>query len=276
MTEPLSVLLVGLPEAVERDLAREDELTVRRIDGVADLGAQVGEDAVVVALEPSGPLETLRALRAWAPEAAVVVVTDPANAADGSVAMHAGADDHLLHDATLTVLLPRAISYATALRRLRRELSTVDDTTGLLNLRGFAPIAEHHLRVADRVQAPVVFVFVRLDDHETLRREAGAEAAEDLARDAGAIMLEAVREADVPARLAPDTLCVLLTGDASGAETLVLSRLVEAIAVHDARGEQPRSLALSVGTARYEPGSGIGLAEILEGAARGLAARAAP
>ena len=59
------------------------------------------------------------------------------------------------------------------------------------------------------------------------------------------LVLEAVRDADVPARISEDTFCVLLTGEARGAEALVLSRLVEAIAVNDARlGSAPAALAL--------------------------------
>jgi hypothetical protein len=50
----------------------------------------------------------------------------------------------------------------------------------------------------------------------------------------------------------------------------VLSRLVEAIATHDAQRSEPRALSLGVGTARYEPGSGTTLADILETAVRGL------
>lgn len=274
MTEPLTVLLVGLGEAVERELARDDDLTVRRVGSVAELPSSVGDDAVVVALAGAGPLDVLRAVRRASADAAVIVVTDPMNDAAGSVALHAGADDHLHDDATLQVVLPRSIRYATSLRRMRRDLATADEVTGLPNLRGFVPIAEHHLRIADRVGTPVVFVFVRLDDHGTLSRE-DPESADELARDVAGIVLEAVRDADVPARIAPDTMCVLLTGDASGAETLVLSRLVEAIAMHDASRERPRSLSLSVGTARYEAGEGVGLAAILEGAARGLAGHAA-
>jgi GGDEF domain-containing protein len=125
--------------------------------------------------------------------------------------------------------------------------------------------------MADRLDKPAVFVFVRLEDHEELLRTEGPEAAETLARDAAEVILDAVRDADLPARIAPDTICVLLTGDADGAESLVLSRLVEAIATHDARRDDPRALSLGVGTARYEPGSGTTLAEILESAVRGLA-----
>ncbi|MGE5225632.1 MAG: GGDEF domain-containing protein [Planctomycetaceae bacterium] len=269
--EPVSVALVGLDPETERALAADEGFTVRAAPDVA--GAR-GADAVVLALAGGAPIESVRAVRDAAPDAAVIVVTDGANAADGAIATHAGAEDHLVRDELLPALLPRAIRYAVAVRSIRRDLATTDHVTRLPNLRGFAPIAEHHLRMADRQQRPVVFVFVRLEDLATIAGSLGAGAADDLARDAAAVVLEAVRDADVPARIAPDTIAVLLTGDAEGAETTVLSRLVEAMAVHDAARERPRALALSVGTARYEPGSGADLGSILAGAARGLARRA--
>jgi diguanylate cyclase (GGDEF)-like protein len=202
----------------------------------------------------------------------VLIVTDPSHAADGAVALHAGAEDHLVRDATFPMILPRAIRYAVALRQVRLDLATTDELTELPTLRGFAPIAEHHLRMADRTGQPVMFVFVRLDDHAELQGERPVEA-DELARDAAGVVLDAVRDADVPARIAPDTMVVLLAGAADGSESIVLSRLVEAMAVHDAARPEPRSLALSVGTARYEPGSGGGLGEILSSAMRGLASR---
>ena len=86
------------------------------------------------------------------------------------------------------------------------------------------------------------------------------------------MLLDAVRDADVPARIAADTFCVLLTGDAAGAETLVLSRLVEAIAVHDAQRETPRQLSLAVGSALYDPEHPDTLESILQTAGRRLTA----
>jgi diguanylate cyclase (GGDEF)-like protein len=270
ITDPLNVLLVGLDEATERDLAREVDLTVRRVDALGRLEGSVDADAVILQPDASGPLEAIRALREHAETAAIVVVTPPDREADGTVALHAGAEDHLVAGPLLGGLLPRAIRYAVEIRRLRRELATTDDVTSLPNLRGFVPIAEHHLRMADRTARPVIFVFLRLDDHDVVRGSLGQAATDELARDAASVILDAVRDADVPARIAPDTFCVLLTGEAEGAETVVLSRLVESIAVHDVRRDQPRSLALSVGTARYEPGTDTPLSRILEAAERGM------
>jgi diguanylate cyclase (GGDEF)-like protein len=263
------VVLVGLEDGLGEELAGEEGFDVQRTDDIAGLDEHRGADAVLIALEGTGPLELLGALRAHAPDAAVLVVTDPDREADGAVALHGGAEDHLVRGSIPEGFLPRAVRYAIAQRRLRRELSTSDDITRLPNLRGFAPIAEHHLRMADRAKTKVVFLFMRLDGLEEARA-AGPEEAEVLVREAAEVLLEAVRDADVPARITDDTFAVLLTGDAMGAETLVLSRLVEAIAVHDAKREDPRSLALSVGSALYDPEDPATLSRILETAGRRL------
>jgi diguanylate cyclase (GGDEF)-like protein len=267
----MSVVLVGLADDEARAVRQDGGFVVTAAASLAAVGAPTDVDAIVLVLDGAGPLEALRSARAIAPDAAIVVITDAEHAADGTVAVHAGADDHLVRDATLAALLPRAVRYAVGMQRVRRELATVDEATELPNLRGFAAIAEHYLRMADRLGQAAVFVFVRLEDHEELLRTLGPEAADELARDAASVILDAVRDADLPARIAPDTICVLLTGDADGAETIVLSRLVESIAMRDARRDRPRSMALGVGTARYEPGSGTTLADVLGTAMRALA-----
>jgi diguanylate cyclase (GGDEF)-like protein len=272
--DPIWVLVVGTDEDLHQELLQEEGFTVDRAERLDGDTRTANVDAVVLSLSGDAPLEALAALRLQAPAAAVVVITEPGNVADGTVALHAGADDHLVRGSIPVGMLPRAVRYAVTVRRLRRELSTQDDETGLLNLRGFAPIAEHHLRMADRAHTPVVFLFVRLDGLAGIAGTNGAEEAASLARDAAAVLLEAVRDSDVPARIAIDTFCVLLTGEARGAEALVLSRLVEAIAVHDARLDHPRSLSLSVGSALYEPDQPGTLEQILSTADRRLAAQA--
>ena len=269
--DPISILVVGVDEELREELAQEEGFSVEwaeRLDGQL---RPAGVDAVVLALSDGAPLESLGILRAMAPSAAVVVVTDPEHATDGTVALHAGADDHVIRGDIPRGLLPRAIRYAVSVRRLRRELSTRDADTGLPNLLGFSSIAEHHLRMADRAHTPVVFLFVRLEVLSDPARVDDAAEAAALARDAATLVLKAVRDADVPARIAPDTFCVLLTGEARGAETLVLSRLVEAIAEHDARLDAPRPIALALGSALYDPDHPSTFAQILEMAGRRLA-----
>jgi diguanylate cyclase (GGDEF)-like protein len=269
---PVSVLLIGIADDDSAAIDEDESFDVTRVRDLRDAPTAGSFEAIVLQLDGAGPLDSLQRARQAAPDAAVVVVTEAANAADGTVALHAGAADHLVRDATLPVLLPRAVRYAAGIQQVRRELATVDEATNLPNLRGFAAIGSHYLRMADRLGQPAMFVFVRLHDQEELLRTQGPAVADELAKDAAEVILQAVRDSDIPARIAPDTICVLLTGDAEGAESIVLSRLVEAIATHDARRPDPRALSLGVGTARYEPGSGTQLAEILSSAVRGLAA----
>jgi diguanylate cyclase (GGDEF)-like protein len=201
------------------------------------------------------------------PDAAIIVVTEPGRETDGTVALHAGAEDQLVRGAIPPGLLPRSIRYAIAQRGLRRELVTEDPTSGLMNLRGFAPIAEHHIKMANRSHTPVVFLFMRLEGLAVVAAKSAAESAA-LARGAAEVLLNAVRDSDVPARLSADTFCVLLTGRTDGTEAIVLSRLVEALAVRNARGDRARRLSLSIGSAVYDPVHPASIQDIIETARR--------
>jgi hypothetical protein len=128
----------------------------------------------------------------------------------------------------------------------------------------FALIAGHHLRLADRSGSPAVFVFLRVGGPDDATDPLDTERAAE-------IVLDSVRSSDVPTMIDDRTFAILLTGDAAGAEELVLSRLVEAIAAQrrdDGSGGQ--GVEVSVGTAVYDPGSGVSLDAIVEGAARRL------
>lgn len=269
MGDAIRVLLVGTGQGFGVELEREG-FEVSRIPDLASLGPGSDQDAVIVALDDPGPLEALETLRLKTPAAAVLVLTIAGQEADGAIALHAGAEDHLVRGSIADGLLSRAVRYAVERRRLRRELATIDELTRLPNLRGFVAIAEHQLRMADRAGTRVVLLFVRFLDHGEAIAGARPAAADELAVDAAEVLLSAIRDADLPARIAEDTFCVLLSGDAKGAEVTVLSRLVEAIAVHDAKSAHPKPLALSVGSAIYDPAHPASLEDLLEVAEAGM------
>ena len=138
-----------------------------------------------------------------------MVVTEPGPGGRRRGRLRAGAEDRLTRGELPDSMVPRVLRYAVERHRLRRELrrelATTDDVTGLPNLRGFAPIAEHHLRMADRTGEPVVFLFVRL----AATRPDVADAAEVLRR--GRPRRRRSRRAWPTTRSA-----VLLTGKAPG------------------------------------------------------------
>src|SRR5688572_1315107 len=176
--DAIRVLLVGTGEGFGAELEGEG-FEVARIPDLASLGPGSDQDAVIVALDDPGPLEALETLRLKTPAAAVLVLTAAGHEADGAIALHAGAEDHLVRDQIAEGLLPRAVRYAVERRRLRRELATIDELTRLPNLRGFVAIAEHQLRMADRAGTSVVLLFVRFDDHAAAIADARGAAADE-------------------------------------------------------------------------------------------------
>jgi diguanylate cyclase (GGDEF)-like protein len=264
------VLAVGLEPTDAGDATVEvaDDLLgalARLADGGVDvvlLSLGIGDVA-----DGTGEAEAIRSIRERAPTVPVIAIAGPDSHPERAI--DAGASDVLPADAP-PALLERAIRYATDLQRMEAELhrrQVVDDLTGLYNARGFEQLATHHLALADRSKAPVVLVFVRLDALDELD-QGDDEARTRLVSETAAVLRQAVRDSDVIARVGVGSFCVLLTGEASGAEALVLSRLVEAVAASNAIGGRAAQLSLSVGAAAYDPEHPVPLADLIAEADR--------
>lgn len=231
--------------------------------------ADGGLDVVLLALDlpDEKGTDAVLAIRERAPDVPVIAV---ATEEEAERAIDAGASDVVPADAG-PELFARAIRYATALHRMEAELhrrQVVDELSGVYNARGFEQLASHHLAMADRSKRPVPLVFVRIDALED-----GEPAADDrdrgrLIADAAEVVRTAVRGSDVIARVGAGVFCVLLTGDAAGADAAVLSRVVEGVAESNARFERPGHLSLSVGTAIYDPEHPVALDELIAEADR--------
>ena len=236
MDDAVTVMLVGLDAAFADELADDERFVVRSADDVDQV-----ERAASTSTRSSwrwtgkGRSSCSNRCASKAPEAAVVVVTEAEHEADGAVAMHAGAEDHLvrrLDPARAAASRPcgtrcRSVGCAESSRRPTRSPdcrtcagSCPSPSTTCAWPTGAGP-RWCSCSCASRARSPT-----------------------DDVREAAEVLLDAVRDADLPARITDDTFAVLLTGDAAGAETLVLSRLVEAIAVHNAKQDPPRPLSL--------------------------------
>jgi diguanylate cyclase (GGDEF)-like protein len=233
-------------------------------------------DVLLLRLRDAQPLEAFSVVRSAAPDTALVVLTGADREADGRAAVRAGAQDYVSSEALGRGLLPRLLRRAINRNKARTESETqavTDELSGLPNLRGFTIVAEHHFRMADRGGRPVVLLFAKIDDLERARGELDPSGFDEMVADAATTILHAVRAADYPGRVAEDVFCVILTGDAAGAEPMVLSRLVEAIAVRNAQAESFRNLSLSIGSALYDPAKPRPFRDILDEAMRRMEPR---
>jgi diguanylate cyclase (GGDEF)-like protein len=229
-----------------------------------------GVDLVLLALDlPDGEgVGAIRSVRELAPDVPVIAVDGDG---DGERALQAGAADVVPSDVE-PELVARAVRYAVALHRMRDEMrrrEIVDPETGLYNARGFEAFAAHHVALAERSREPLVLLSIGVEglDEET-DEERSPEGPSDALVETAGVLRTAVRDCDVLARTGPGAFRALLTGDAVGAEALVLSRMVDAIAVRNARSGRRRPLGLSIGAARYDPDRPVSLEELIAQAER--------
>ncbi len=213
-------------------------------------GERLSEGAIDIALvrlqAPDG-LDAVRHLKAARPDVPLVALLATGGPEASEAAVNAGAVDSLAEERLDAEVVRRTIGFALERARLQGEVyrqAVVDAATGVYNARGFEQLVAHHLRLADRSNEPLVMVFVRIEMPLGVR----SEAASSLVRDTAEVLREAVRDADVVGRLGVDTFGVVLSGDASGNEGLVLSRIVEEVASRNAKSGAER-LALSIGSA---------------------------
>lgn len=260
---PINVLAVGF------DAGELDGVSVETADDLLGALARLadgGIDVVLLALDlPDGRgTDAVRSIRDRAPDVPVIAIV---TGEGGERAIDEGASDVVAADAS-PELLSRAIRYATALRRMEAELQrrqVVDELTGLYNARGLEHLASHHLAMADRSKRPLTLVFVRLDAIEDLD---DAEERRSIVADTAEVLRGAVRSSDVLARIGAGSFCVLLAGEAAGAEGVVLSRLVEAIAASNAQSGRTAQLSISVGAAAYDPERPVSFDELIAQADR--------
>lgn len=256
----LSVLAVGVdPGALEG-------CTVETADDMLGALAHLaggGIDVVVASLnlpDASGT-DVIVSLRERAPEVPVIVVGD--GEAEPSDAFGAGASDVLPPDPAAD-LVARAIRYAVTLRKVEaglRRYQAFDELTGLLNARGFDLLANHHFRLADRSKDPVIILFLRVD-------RAGGAPGDPAVADAATVISSAVRVTDVVARVGSDAFRVLLAGASTGTEPIVLERIVEAVAAHNAKAGRDTGPSVSVGAVSYDPEHPIALESLIAEADR--------
>jgi len=146
-----------------------------------------------------------------------------------------------------------------------RAASIIDELTGLHNRRGFMALAQQQLKIASRIKRPLLFFFIDLDGMKWINDNCGhAEGDAALARTA-AVLKASFRESDIISRMGGDEFAVLAfeSDRDSGSAELLNSRIQCNVDAENLRGPSQYTLSLSIGTARFEPGSGATVEDLL-------------
>jgi diguanylate cyclase (GGDEF)-like protein len=230
--------------SVERILVVDDDATTRLIvgkvlrrDGHEVVEAPSGEQALVayrqqdfslvitdVMMEEMSGLDLLKQIRAFDPEALVVIMTSAASLETATAALRLGAYDFLVKPFSdldlISNVVFRALDKITLLRknhtlmaqlqsnmqqleqanRSLQELANHDGLTGLLNSRCFREALEQEISRASRYKHPFSLVFMDLDHFKHYNDTHGHLAGDHLLRELAEILRVNSRSVTVLAR----------------------------------------------------------------------------
>ncbi len=151
-----------------------------------------------------------------------------------------------------TKTIARDITQRKAMEEKLRCLSVTDELTGLLNRRGFFTLADQQLKIADRNERRVFFLFADLDDLKVINDTYGHREGDLALFSTANILKEIFRDSDIIARVGGDEFAVLMTdcGD-KDFEEVVMERIKEQIYLHNREELYRHILSISVGIVYY-------------------------
>ncbi len=148
------------------------------------------------------------------------------------------------------------------------QLTVTDSLTHLHNRRGLLLLGQHILRFAKRMAKPAALVFVDLDGMKQINDELGHDAGDRALVETARLLRGSLRESDIIARLGGDEFCILFSGSSALEASAAVSRLQEAVELHNRTSEDAPALSLSVGLADWDPNSDETLDELMKRADR--------
>ena len=141
-------------------------------------------------------------------------------------------------------------------------LATGDPLTGLSNRRGFDLVGTKLIEVCERRGLAATLVFLDLDSLKKINDRHGHHVGDEAVRAFAQILVEAFRGSDVVARVGGDEFAVLMVGASEGPPAI--DRLGELLAARNQAPGTGYDLAVSLGSATFQPGSGESLEDLLQ------------
>ena len=259
--QPIHVLLVEHDQSDARRLmqmlraARDAKFRLQRARRFHEAQRRLetgGADIVLldIGLPDVGGLESVLTAQQIAPGIPLVVLHAEPDNRLAAEALEQGVQDFLVKAELNSGQLSRALLYDLARHRWHasvRNLSLVDDLTGLHNRRGFITLAEQRLKLTARRGIRSSLVFVDLDDLKGINDTFGHPEGDRALKQVAGMFKECLRESDIVARLGGDEFCALLTDASESSRELIRQRLGQALEVSNTRPESRYLLSVSMG-----------------------------
>ena len=134
-----------------------------------------------------------------------------------------------------------------------RSLSLTDELTGLYNRRGFTLLAEQEVKLAHRINRPMLLFFCDVDSLKSINDSHGHTQGDLALKEVSGILKDTFRDADILARLGGDEFVVLAVDALLESAETMTGRIQAALEIGNRKGQRPYQLNLSTGVARCDP-----------------------
>ena len=146
-----------------------------------------------------------------------------------------------------------------------RTMSLVDELTGLNNRRGFFLLAEQAIKGVQRSRKGAALFYLDLDNMKWINDTLGHKEGDLALMDTATLLKKVFRESDVLGRLGGDEFVVFAPETSSGTDLeSLLARVKEQLQIHNRSAGRRYELQMSIGHSHCEPGSPVGLEELLK------------
>ncbi len=226
-------------------------------DGIDKLSA--GDYDVVLldlSLPDSQGLDTFVRVHAQSPTVPVIILTGLDDESFALEAVSQGAQDYLVKGNLNARMLARVIRYAIERNRTQaelRNLSLIDELTGLYNRRGFLTFAEQYLKLAQRKGRGLLLVFADLDNLKQINDTFGHHEGDLALIRTAKTLRETFRKSDLIGRIGGDEFPIMaMEADENTVETIT-SHLNDNLAKYNAQTQNRYKLSLSIGVSYFDP-----------------------
>jgi len=208
-------------------------------------------------LPDSRGLETVKRLKSFAIDSAIVVLTGSGDEVSGLDAVKYGAQDYLTKDELTHQTAPRVIRYSMERHKYDRQvaaLANTDTLTGQPNRNRFLSHLEHELASAHRHEQSLALLFIDLDKFKLVNDTYGHLTGDEYLKAVSTRMREAMRSSDFFARIGGDEFVIVTRHDAEHVnEPIILAQKIVASLASgiDVSGHRLESKC-SIGIATYD------------------------
>jgi diguanylate cyclase (GGDEF)-like protein len=144
-----------------------------------------------------------------------------------------------------------------------RSLSLTDELTGLYNRRGFTLLADQEVKKAYRIKKSMLLLFGDVDNLKAINDTHGHAQGDLALREVSAILKEALRGADILARIGGDEFVILAVDASKENGKIMTDRIQTTLEARNQQKDKTYHLALSMGVALYDPEAPCTVSELI-------------